>query len=131
MTDADVEYEPLTPVDVERRLRRLVSDLSRARQTLRDARDKEVAARHTFESAYRKTILGSDCPKVTRGGYTSAERDAWVAQRIEVQQRVYDWAKTEREAAEDHLRTLRDQAMVVMSLGRSVNQAYSMAGFGA
>lgn len=126
--NVSAEPEALTPVEVERKLRRLVNDLARAQVALREARDKEVAARHAFESAQRREILSGDCPKVARGGYTTAERDAWVAQRVELQQRAYDWAKAAREAAEDHLRVLRDQSMVVMSLGRSVNAAYAMAG---
>jgi len=122
--------EPLTPVAVERKLRALVNDLARAQAMLRDARDVEVATKHAYERAHRVAMLSADCPKVTRGGFTSAERDAWVDQQCGELREAYEVAKVTREAADDHLRTLRDQSMIVMSLSRSVNTAYAMAGTG-
>jgi hypothetical protein len=122
--------DDLTPVQIEAKLRRLVNDLARAQAALRQARDQEVEAKHTYESAHRKALLSTACPKVTRGGYTTAERDAWVEEQSAPQQKAYDLAEAKRKAAEDYLRTLRDQSMVVMALGKSVNAAYSLAGVG-
>ena len=67
---------PLTPLDIERRLRGLVTDLTRAQQALRQARDLEVDARHEYDRARRKALLSEKSPKVTRGGYTVAEQSA-------------------------------------------------------
>ena len=120
--------DDLTPAQIESKLRRLVNDLAAAQMALRLARDEEVAAKHLYESAHRRALLSADCPKVTRGGFTTAERDAWVGEQAADTEKEYDLAEARRKAAEDHLRTLRDQSMVVMALGKSVNAAFSLAG---
>jgi hypothetical protein len=123
-------YEPLSPVDIERKLRALVNDLALAYKDLAEARDAEVHAKHEFESAHRSALLDPNRPRVERGGLTTAERDAWVGERCSAQKWEYDVAEAVRKAAEDHLRVVRDQASLVQTLARSVHQAYSMAGTG-
>lgn len=118
----------LTPIQIERKLTALVNALAGAQNELRVARDEEIAAKHLFEAKYRAAMLSPDRPKVERGGYTTAERDAWVEEQSARERLNYDIHEAARKAAEDHLRTLRDQAMIVMSLGKSVNTAYSLAG---
>lgn len=120
--------DPLTPVAIESKLRQLVNDLTRAQAQLRQARDVEVATKHAYERAERAAMLSAECPKVTRGGYTTAERDAWVQEQAADLREKYEIAEATRKAAEDHLRTVRDQSMIVMALGKSVNAAYAMAG---
>ena len=120
--------DDLTPAQIEAKLRRLVNDLARAQSALRAARDAEVEAKHVYESAHRRALLSDECPKVTRGGYTTAERDAWVAEQAAELEKAFDVAEANRKAAEDHLRTLRDQSMIVMALGKSVQSAFSLAG---
>ena len=122
---------PLTPLDIERRLRGLVTDLTRAQQALRQARDLEVDARHEYDRARRKALLSEKSPKVTRGGYTVAEQSAWVDRECEDLKFASDKATVVREAAVDHLRVLLAQAEIVRSLGASVRQAYEMAGSSA
>ncbi|SEN89002.1 hypothetical protein [Nonomuraea pusilla] len=119
-----------TPAGVESRLRRLVTDLTLAQQALANARDAEVEAKHAFEASRRRAIFSGDCPKVTRGGYTTADRDAWVDEQAKTQRYQYDLAVARREAAQDHLRVVRDPAEIVRSLGASVRQAYEIAGSG-
>jgi len=123
--------EPLTPLAVEAKLRSLVTDLTRAQQALAQARDVEVDAKHELNRARRRALLSGQAPKVTRGGVTTAERDAWVDDKVTDLQFTYDRAVVTRESAQDHLRVLRDQAEIVRSLGASVRQAYEMAGAGA
>ncbi|MCG5464171.1 hypothetical protein MED01_002336 [Micromonospora sp. MED01] len=125
-----VEYAPLTPVSVERKLRTLVNSLTNAQSALAEVRDAEVSAKHTFERAHRGALLSGECPKVSRGGHTTAERDAWVEEKCAAEREAYDLAEARRKAAEDHLRTLRDQSVIVATLAKSVNLAYSMAGTG-
>lgn len=120
--------ETLTPVAIEAKLRQLVNDLARAQGSLRQARDLEVDARHEHDRARRRALLSEKSPKVTRGGYTSAERDAWVDLQVEELKFAADKATVVREAAQDHLRTLLAQAEIVRSLGASVRQAYELAG---
>lgn len=119
---------PLTPVDIERKLRQLVNDLGLSQQALRQARDLEVDARHDYERAKRRARLSDKCPKVTRGGWTAAEQDAWVENECGDLKFSADKATVVREAAQDRLRVLLAQAEIVRSLGASVRQAYEMAG---
>lgn len=122
------DLTPLTPVDVERKLRRLVNDLAKSQKSLREARDHEVGKRHEYEAARRRALLSDDRPRVERGGCTTAERDAWVDDQCAKERQDFEIAEAARKAAEDHLRVTRDQASVVQTLARSVQQAYSMTG---
>lgn len=124
------DYQPLSPVDIEQKLRALVNNLAAAYKELAEARDGEVHAKHAYESKHRAALLDPDRPRVERGGLTTAERDAWVEDQCAEQREAYDIAEVVRKAAEDHLRVIRDQASVVQTLARSVQQAYSMAGTG-
>jgi len=123
--------EPLTPLTVEAKLRSLVTDLTRAQSALRQARDLEVDARHDHDRARRRALLSDKSPKVTRGGYTTAERDAWVDEQCADLRFAADKATVVREAGQDRLRVLLAQAEIVRSLGASVRQAYDTAGSGS
>ena len=120
--------DALTPLDIERRLRQLVTDLSRAQIVLREARDGEVDARHEYDRARRRALLSEKSPKVTRGGYTVAEQTAWVDDQCNDLKFSADKATVVREAAQDRLRVLLAQAEIVRSLGASVRQAFDLAG---
>lgn len=120
--------EDLTPIDCERRLRTYVTEMSKAQAELRSARDAEVERKHEYEAAKRRAFLSADCPKPARGGFTVADREVWVDDQCANEQRAFDIATARREAAKDHLQTVRDQAMVVMSLLRSVSTAYQLSG---
>jgi hypothetical protein len=113
---------------VETRLRRLVTEMTQAQLALARARDAENEAKWARDAAYRRVILSGAAPRVARDGATAAERDAWVADRIDAEQVQYDRAAAAKEAAQDHLRTLFHQAEVVRSLGASVRQAYDLSG---
>lgn len=119
---------PLTPEAAERRLVALDTAMTQAELQLRRARDTEVDRKHEYEAAKRRAFLSAECPKPTRGGYTVADRDVWVDNQCADEQRAYDIATAAREAAQDHHRTVRDQAMVAMALLRSVSTAFNMSG---
>ena len=121
--------EPLTPVAIEQRLRFLYNQLARAAKLLAEARDVEVRKRHDYLSARRRVILSGMAPKVSRGQYTAADRDAFVDSQVEDAEFEYRVAEAAREAAQDHLRITRDQAEIVRSLGVGVRQAYELAGY--
>lgn len=122
------QYQPLTPVSVERKLRGIANELTRAQSALAAARDEEVAAKHVFERTHRRALLSSECPKVARGGYTTAERDAWVDEQCAPVREAYELAEVKRRAAEDHLRTLFQQGTLAATLSKSVGQAYALSG---
>lgn len=119
---------PLTPAAAERRLVALDNAMTAAELQLRRARDAEVDKKHEYEAAKRRAFLSAECPKPTRGGYTVADREVWVDDQCAEEQRAYDIATAAREAAQDHHRTVRDQAMVAMALLRSVSTAFNMSG---
>lgn len=118
----------LTPASAERRLLTLDTEMTQAELALRRARDNEVAAKHVWEAAFRRAGFDRDCPRVERGGATVDMRKQWIDDRCADEQRSYDVAVVAREAALDHHRTVRDQAMVAMALLRSVSVAYNMSG---
>jgi hypothetical protein len=122
------EYQPLTPVAVEQRLRGLVTELTKATNLLSHCRNEEIDLKHELSAARRKARFSPDCPKATRGGHTVADVDAWIEARVEDLALAYDVAAARTEAAQEHLRTLRAQAEIVRSLSASVRQAYEHAG---
>lgn len=118
----------LTPVVAERRLQALDNEMTIAELNLRRARDAEVAAKHVYEDAVRRAGFHRDCPQVIRGAVTVDERKQWIDRQCADPQRDYDIRVVARESAQDHHRTVRDQAMIAMALLRSVNTAYAMSG---
>jgi len=119
-------YEPLSPVAVEAKLRALVTALTQAQQTLSKARDAEVDAQIALMRA--RDEIAKAAPKVARGEFTVAEREAWIDTAVRDEWEALRRAETERKNAEDLLRVTRDQASVVQSLARGVDTAYRLAG---
>jgi hypothetical protein len=122
------EYQPLNPVAIERKVRQIANEMTHAQSKLAALRDEEVAAKHTYERTQRRALLSSECPKVTRGGWTTAERDAWVDEQCAPVRELYEVAEVHRKAAEDHLRTLFQQGTLAAVLAKSVHQAYQLSG---
>jgi hypothetical protein len=124
----ELTLEDLTPSACDAMLKTVFNAVSVAQRELREARTVEVNARRTYKRASVKATLSPAAPKVTRGGYTTAERDAWVDDKVDAEEFAYDQAKAARESAEDYIRSLRDQGVLVATLAKSVQQAYGMAG---
>lgn len=122
------DNETLTPISIEKKIRWIYNAMTLAQGALRDARDAEVCAKHEYEREHRAAMLSTDCPKVTRGGFTTAERDAWVDERSALAREAYEIAEMRRKAAEDHLRTLFNQGTLAAVLAKSVHQAYAASG---
>lgn len=119
--------EQLTPIEVEQRLRASISMLTRGQAMLREARDAETEAEVAYRRAQYAAMMRA--APVERGGQTVGERDAWVARETVEEWAAYRRAQTMREAAQDHLRTVRDVVEVLRSLGASVRTAYEGAGW--
>lgn len=117
-----------TPETARDRVSRCGTALAKAELELKRARDAEVDARHTFEAARRRTMLSDDCPKVTRGGVTTAERDAWVEEQSSSAELLFQIAEVRRQAAKDHYETVNTQAMLAMAILRSIDTAFNVAG---
>lgn len=126
---ARAQYEAMTPVQVEAALSRSITELTQSQRALQDARDKETDAEIEYRAAFYRATLDENAPRVARDAYTVAERDAWVALRCREEWEAFRRAQTLREAAQDHLRTVRDVTEVLRSLGASVRTAYEGAGY--
>jgi hypothetical protein len=118
----------LTPIQIENKLSGLVNEMYAAQKTLAVARDTETASEIDYKRARAKTTLRSDCPKPTRGGYTTSDKDAWIDEQTINEWTAYKVATTAREVAQDNLRVVLAVAETVRSLGASVRTAYSLAG---
>lgn len=118
----------LTPVQVEAKLTGLVNEMYAAQKTLATSRDTETAAEIDYKRARARTTLRQDCPKPTRGGYTTSDKDAWIDEQVLAEWTAYKVATTAREVAQDNLRVVLAVAETVRSLGASVRIAYSLAG---
>jgi hypothetical protein len=118
----------MTPVEVEARLSGLVTEMTQAQRDLAKARDAETQAEIAYKRAKARAFHHSDCPHVSRGGHTVADRDAWIDTKV-----MDEWAQarvatTAREVAQDNLRVVLAVAETMRSLGASVRSAYSLAG---
>lgn len=122
MTTEELE----TPVTARNRIRSVGSELVRAEMDLKNARDREVNAKHAYEKALRAAVLSPEAPRVERGGATVTERDAWAESRCEVQKFEYMVAEANRQAAQDHYRTLDTQSMLAQALLKSIDRAFSI-----
>jgi hypothetical protein len=121
-------YVGLNPVQVEQKLRQCVTDLYAAEKQLAEARDAETNAELAYRRYHRQHLLSDECPKVARGGFTVADRDAWVEEQCKEWWEHYRLSQTRCQAAQDHVRTVRDVTSSVQSIASLVRQAYSMAG---
>lgn len=120
----------LTPVDVERKLTALVSEITTAQQELRHAREAETDALVAHKRAVLTAAHDGDCPRVARGGATVADREAFIDSRTVGTWEALKRAETAREVCQDRLRAVLAVSEVVRSLGSSVRTAYAMAGVG-
>ncbi|MGN6128554.1 MAG: hypothetical protein ACTHON_18500, partial [Humibacter sp.] len=107
----------LTPVQVEAKLTALVGEMYDSQKALRTARDAETDAEIKHKRAVAAAFHSPDCPKVTRGGYTVADRDAWIDQQCMNTWAAMKVATTAREVAQDNLRVVLAVAETVRSLG--------------
>ena len=123
-----MSLSPWTPVDAEMRLRAIDAALDTAVDAVKAARDAEVTRHGAYKDARRTAMLSVKCPKVTRGGCTTAERDAWVEREAAAAEREYDRAKADREDAVDEMFKIKDQGAIVGKISDLMRQAYAMAG---
>lgn len=129
MTGAE-DWTEFTPIGSERAITNAKNDMGEALKELKASRHTELEAKLAERRARTTAILGGECPKVSRGGWTTAERDAWVERQTLAELEVLDAAVVVRENAVDHLRVVREQASLVQSRHKSVMQAYNIAGIG-
>lgn len=122
--------DPLSLEDSKRHHQWVLRAMYNAKKDLEEARNQEVKARKAYKSARRRVTLDPNRPKVTRGGWTTLERDAWIDSQPEVESAEddYEIAKAAREAAADQLDTLRSQSITIGSLAKLVQKIYDAVG---
>lgn len=123
-----LDFEPWTPVDAEKALRWVLRAMLDAQRELAQARDAEVACKHCYEDAKRRAFFHDDCPKPSRGGFTVADRDAFIEKATAQERQDYELVTATKEAAQDHLRTLNSQSVVLSALAKNVQQTFAVIG---
>jgi hypothetical protein len=118
----EFDTNPWTPADAEKALRWVLRAMYDTQILLAGNRDAEVAARHVYERRKREAFFSNNCPQPSRGGVTVGERDVWVEAQCVREREQYEIAQAMTQTATDHLRTLRDQSMVISSLAKTVGQ---------
>lgn len=123
-----VAFDSWSLNDAETALRWVLRAMYDADRTLANLRNEEVQAKHTYEAAKRRAFFAPECPKVERGGYTVGDRDAFIEQQTFAERQAYELATVAKEAAQDHLRTLNSQSVVMAALSKNVSQAHNVTG---
>lgn len=134
MSRSEEEFVPLdldatlTPVDVDRYLRRIHNELAYAERDLRAARNSEVDADEQFAMAKQPLLLDPACPDPTRSGVSKAAQEEWISARVPDPYWAFRRAKVSRMNAEDHARRLDGQIRVLQSINSLVKQMYNLNG---
>lgn len=146
MTSTEIEkpYEPLTPVQIEKEIRRLHHERERAQQQIEAARIDQVNARAIATSAkaaltvaIAKATLRPDCPVMGRGPgeVAAAVRDAWIVMETLDEREAVTTATTDVSAASavmsaafQYAEQVSEQLMAATSLNKSVTEAYRTGG---
>lgn len=121
--------EPLTPVETERELSRLITAITTAQLDLARFRKARAVAYLAHRKAQVRAAHSKDCPKVERGGTTVAEREAWIEQEVWDEFEAFTKAETMEAIGVENLRATLATAEVTRSLNSSVRAAYGMAGY--
>ncbi|RJQ68103.1 hypothetical protein D5S17_32900 [Pseudonocardiaceae bacterium YIM PH 21723] len=121
-------YTPLNPVQVEEKLRRCIADMLIAEKALAAARDSETDLECELKKVQLAAAMDEDCPKVSRGGYTVADREAWIDARTYEQWHALRLATKSREIAADRVRIAREVTSTVQTISQLVRQAFSVVG---
>lgn len=118
----------LTPVDVDRYLRRLSNALAYSERELRLARAAEVDAEQEYAEAKQPYLLDPECPDPTRSGVSQKTQEAWLGARVPEQYWAYRRAKVVRMNAQDHAKRLDGQVRCIQSINSLVKQMYNLEG---
>ena len=124
-------HDPDTPPGAEAKLAAYSDQLDAARKMLREARDKELAAKEVRDARKRRAQFDPKCPKV--GVFdgirtTAAYQTAWIEDQAAEEEHEYQLAKIARQAAYDHLDTLSKQGSIQQTVTKSVSDSYRGTG---
>lgn len=119
----------LTPIDVDRLLRKIHNAIAFANRDLRQCRDAEVEAEKAYRKARTPLMMRDDCPEPNRSkGVTKTDREEWINDRIPDEYWHWREAKVLRQGAEDYFWSLKEQVKCLQSINTIVRQMYDMTG---
>jgi hypothetical protein len=113
-----------TPVVARARCKRIGTQLTQAQLALRRERRTEVEAEIAYRSARRRAQMASDAPKVERGGYTVADKEAWVDDAVQDEYLAWRLAELARVAAQETWKRLDQQGIIAQAMLKSVDIAF-------
>ncbi len=119
---------PLSLMEAQQYQRWVLRVMWEATLELRAVRDAEVLAEQEYQSARRRAFFNEECPIVTRGATTVADRDAWVDREVEGFEEKWKLAKATTQAAKERMDTIRAQAMLISALAKTTQQIHAVAG---
>lgn len=120
----------LTPVDVDRLLRRIHNAVAFASRDLRQRRNEEIEAEKAYRTARAPLMMSDDCPEPNRSkGVTKTDRDEWLNDQIPDQYWAWREAKVLRQGAEDYFWSLKEQVKCLQSINTIVRQMYDLSGW--
>lgn len=122
------EHDLTTPAGCDAKQAALVTEITQAQLALGRARNAETQAEIAYKKARLIASHSGDCPKVTRGGHTVADREDWIDQQAFRAWAEYRSATTTKEIANDYLRSLYAVNDSVRSIGAGHRHALSAAG---
>jgi hypothetical protein len=126
--EASQYVNPLSLIESQKFQRWVLRAMWDATNELKTVRDLEVEAEQAFQSARRRAFFREDCPIVTRGATTVADRDAWIDREVEDLEEKWKPAKATTQAAKDRMDTIRSQAVLISALAKTTSLIHSTAG---
>lgn len=121
--------EPLTPIQTETELSRLISAITTAQLDLARFRKSRAVAYVAYRKAKLRAAHDVRCPKVERGSVTVAEREDWIDDQVADEEETLTKWDVMLEIGIEGLRSTLAVAEVVRSLNTSVRAAYGMSGY--
>ena len=126
--EASQYINPLDLIEAQKFQRWVLRAMWDATNDLRAVRDAEVLAEQEYQSARRRAFFHPDCPIVTRGATTVADRDAWVDREVEDFEEKWKLAKATTQAAKDRMDTIRSQSVLISALAKTTAQIHGVVG---
>lgn len=114
----------LTPAETDEFLQVLNNELETAGTAVVEARNTVAGLKEAYEKAKARLLLSPECPRVGRGAMdvTAAERDAFLAVRLEAEHWALHAAENRLENAVEYMWQVKDQVHLVQSLNNNAKE---------
>lgn len=124
------QFEPWTPVQVERKLAELMNAVAEAEMKMRGLLEQEADARQAYERAHVIAATDPNCPVPGRGAgqATVGERDSWIRGMCEDEYNGLVYAELNVTLQKRYIQRLEQQCSLVQTMSKHVLAAYAVAG---